>query len=95
MNSKSKIEEIVEQQDLLQQKIRYQVKNYLYRKLSAQEEIADLNRTLVRCDLSYEEKFTVRQRILSLKEEIAFCVGQITAYENNDNKAKIVPDRCL
>lgn len=76
-------------------KINYQIQNFLYRKLSAEGEVADLARCISFNPTDYEMLSQWRKRISVLMEEIKFCKEQIWAYENNDNKRKIIPDRCL
>ncbi len=106
MNSKSKQEQMQEDQAsydlkireasaIMAAKIQHQIKSYQLRKLSAQCEYADLFRvTPVDLD-DYSYMPDIRARRVLLQQEISFCTEQIRAYQENDNKAKIIPDRLL
>jgi hypothetical protein len=80
---------------VLKAKIAYQIASYRYRKLSAQNEHSELHRYGNMWDLDAQESEMIRDRKKALEEEIDFCSSQIRAYVNDDNKAKIIPDRCL
>ena len=80
---------------LLASKIQYQIKQYTMRKLVASDEISDLIRSLNHHDTDYDLHRNWHERIQILRTEIAFCEEQITAYKNNNEKLKIIPDRIL
>ena len=80
---------------ILQAKINNQIKGYQMRKLSAQDELSNFARVLP-VDLDdYSYMADIRKRVVVLRDEIDFCKKQIIAYQTNDNKAKIIPDRLL
>ncbi len=94
-NNPSQMAGVLSDKAILQSKINYQISNYRMRVLSAQEEIADLTRCISFNSHEYLMLSEWRSRISVLLEEIKFCKNQIYAYENNNNKAKIIPDRLL
>ena len=94
-NKASESEKLSGASQVLAQKIKHVIRGYQYRKLAAQDEIADLSRVNSYMTEEGLDRSGVRSRIATLKEEINFCHNQILAYLNNDNKAKIIPDRLL
>lgn len=106
MNSNSKFHESVQSTETLlnsagltvsvmQAKINHMIKGYLYRKLSAQDELADISRVQQNDPFNADMSGVWNSRKKQLLDEIEFCNKQIKAYQENDDKAKIIPDRLL
>lgn len=80
---------------ILQAKINHQIKGYQLRLFCAKEEFSSLSgiQPIELDDYSYMPDIRERKKVLM--SEIEFCKNQILAYQNGDNKAKIIPDRLL
>lgn len=95
MNSNYKHHEIEESKGDLLKKIAFQIRAYSMRKIVAQDEIADLSKCMHHNYENFEALQIWQDRNAFLKQEIEFCNKQISAYQNNDHKSKIIPDRLL
>lgn len=81
--------------DNLAAKIAKAIYQYKIRKLSAGEEFADVYRYRGTLPLYSDLRYAVNKKLNDLQEEINLCNAQIKAYQENDNKAKLIPDRLL
>lgn len=95
MNSNSKFHEMEEDKDNLACKIARQIYNYKVRKACASDEYADVYRYRDTLPPHSDLRFAVNQKLRDIQEEINLCNSQIKAYQENDNKAKLIPDRLL
>lgn len=80
---------------VLAAKINSQIKSYQLRKLSAQDEYADITKVKLHSPYNLDMLSVWNRRLDQLDDEIAFCEFQIDAYQNDNNKVKIIPDRLL
>jgi len=95
MNSNQKHQENQETSNTLVSKINEEIRKYKVRKLLAQDEYADVCRFRDKQALYSELRSGAAKKLKDILEEIELCNGQIRAYQENDNKAKLIPDRLL
>lgn len=95
MDSNRKYQEQEQEKEDLRGKIQREIHRYRVRKLLAEEEFADVSRYRDKCDMYSDERYKCNERLKQIRDEIDFCKRQITAYVNGDDKAKIIPDKCL
>jgi hypothetical protein len=91
----SEIDKISGASAIMAAKIAYQIRSYSFRLCSANFRLKELNDYSVVMREEGFDRLMLRQEIKNLKEEIRFCEIQVRAYQENDNKAKIIPDRLL
>lgn len=95
MNSHQKHQENVQEQESLAQKIQRQIYFYTVRKLAAESHYADVCRYRDQQEKHDFFFYEASKRIIEIQDEIDLCRRQIKAYKENDNKAKLIPDRLL
>lgn len=95
MDSNRKFQEDQENIDSIAVKIAKELYRYEVRLTSASYEVQEV--TFFK---NKQPKFSdlwraSNRKLLELQEEINVCNSQIRAYKENDNKAKLIPDRLL
>lgn len=76
-------------------KIEKEIYKYTIRRLSANEEFKDVYRYRSLLPLHSDLRYEVSRKLLEIQEEINLCNNQIKAYQEGNNKAKLIPDRLL
>lgn len=95
MNSQQKHNQEASGKNPLALAIKREINNLKLRRALAQEKKNDLQSKVIGNFSDWEYRFSARKEISELVLEIDFLTSQIIAYENDDNKAKIIPDRLL
>jgi len=68
---------------LMAAKINNAIKGYQLRKLSNEDQIADLSRSMGYMSDEGLDRSGVRDRLVALRADIEFCKGQIAVYRDN------------
>ncbi len=95
MDTNRKFQELQEEKESLAAKIARKIYHYKVRKLAAGEEYADVYRYRGTLPPHSDLRFAVNRKLQEIQDEINLCNSQIKAYQENDNKAKLIPDRLL
>jgi hypothetical protein len=95
MDSNRKYHENQEASTELASAVNREIYRYKLRKLLAQDEYADVVRYRDKLELYSDLRLASNIKLKEIQAEIDLCNEQIRAYQENNNKAKLIPDRLL
>jgi len=95
MNSQQKSNQEASEFTPLALAIQREINRLKLQRVLAQEKKSELQLSVMANISDRDYRFGAKKEISELVLEIEFLTQQIKAYEDNDNKAKLIPDRLL